>query len=320
MNSTTDRYTVWPSGRRTEGGTASPYNRATFATIADRLRTIVDSGGTLAPEVEAALAGWDNYTVTVPDDGVSELAAAVMAGGDPEGLAEWHGRAMSRHSSHRGEAGQRDAAVRNAVAAHIGPQLRATYLDTTAEDNVTAARRRFNSVAADYRTAADVVAPDVEPAEVVGQPAKVQKAWMALASLRSQLDAAHAALELAHAAASHDVTGPPAVCTLDSLNAADLRELRGAWITGDTRPGGKWWALIQAGAELHADAHTGRAVMREPRNTEQRQIPGPNGHGIIQPELDPEDPQQRAELERIDGLEAGALELPNVLTGPGTTD
>lgn len=316
MSTLTTAPTVWPAHDLTNaaGRPAAAFNRATLDHAAAQLHTLAEQGGTLGDEARTILTGWDAYTATTPDNGLSELAAAVIAGDDPEDLAEWHAVALSRHTPDKGQAGRAEAAVRNAVAAQVGPALRRAYLDTTAEDNVTDAAGDFNALAADYTRAAETADPGADPADIVAQPPKVQKAWMALQSLRSQLDAACSRLELAHAAAGHDVHGPAAVATVDSLNAANLHELRAAWIVGPTRPGGRWWALIQAGAELHAHPHTGRAVLREPRPAETIQVPGTLAGSIRQPELDPEDPDQRAQLEQHHRMDAGALALPNVVT------
>ncbi|UTX35269.1 hypothetical protein NNL26_03230 [Micrococcus luteus] len=286
-------------------------NHSTMRHAVTALRRVEADGGTLAQPVATILDTWDTLTTTAPDDGIGELAEAVLAGDDPDTLAELYGNALARVHVDNAARNVRTAGVLNKLAAQVGPHLRTAYLDTAAQDNVDTARARYNQAAKEFTTAS----PDMDPAEVLRHPAKVQKAWMSLPGLHAHLNDAAAALTRALNAAGHQLHGPTAVCTWDSLNAADsLTALHDAWATPAGRPGGTWWALIQAGATLHAEDHTGTAELRDPRPPRTAAVPGDNWTTLNAPTFDPETPQGRAELEALEKLAPGSLKLAHVQT------
>jgi len=142
--------------------------------------------------------------------------------------------------------------VTNTVATHLYPAMLEAY-GTVAVANYQDAAKAYNEAAGRLADALNKCDPDADTAEVLAQSKAAQSAWLSIDMLTAEVDQAARAVQfMARLAgvesAEDDAT---AISLLTDTTGAHRRRVWDGWSA--VGRGGKWRALIDAGAKLKAN-------------------------------------------------------------------
>ncbi|WP_280179881.1 hypothetical protein [Nocardia cyriacigeorgica] len=220
-----------------------------------RARLVAANGGTLSKKWLQIDANYDAYKYRQVSY-VHDLAQAVINGEPESRLNDLHTLAIatavgSQQGTHTWQvAGTAESLIDQQVKQQVTAALVQEYNKTSAE-NFKAVGAHLGLNLQQFRSLAEQIDPDADPASLVGKPMETQTAWMKAGDLVAEIEAGFNAFRAAAALEGRVLT------TLDQCvglicpttgTGAERRALWGAW--DSTGRSGRWGALIKAGIEV----------------------------------------------------------------------
>ncbi|WP_431939415.1 hypothetical protein [Nocardia grenadensis] len=219
-------------------------------------RLVAAHGGTLSKRWHEIDNNYDAYRYRQAS-WAHDLAQAVIEGKPESELNQMHALAMaaaigSQNGTYTGQVGgTAEAMINTHVRERVTAALVQEYNKTSA-DNFKAVGAHLGLNLQQFRSLAEQIDPDTDPAKLVGIPMEQQQAWLKAAEVVADIEAgfnafrAAAALEGRVLKASDSLLG--LVCPTTGTGA-DRRKLWDAWDSkGRT---GRFGALIKAGFEVN---------------------------------------------------------------------
>ncbi|RBO88777.1 hypothetical protein [Nocardia puris] len=226
-----------------------------YATHTDNARLVATNGGTLSKEWLAIDANYEAFRYRQVSF-VHDLTHAVINGEDEATLNQLHTLAIA--SAMGGQQGTDRYSVAGTAEALIDREVRQQVTNALVQEYAKTGAQNFKAVGArlldkitELKVLSDVVDIDADPSALVGQPMKIQQAWMQAGDIVNGIDKAFAAFQAAAALEGRVLTRNDQAIGLvcpTTGTGAERRELWDAW-DSDKRTG-RWGALIKAGIDL----------------------------------------------------------------------
>lgn len=246
---------------------------------------ILALGGTVPQEHHDLRARWIEF-LGVEMHGMERLRSAVIEGTGK--LEDAYRDAVTENAAD----GQMRVIIMQNIALAVIAAMRDQYA-TTAASNYATAADCYNATAKRLTDALAIVNPDAPESTMIGVPRKESDAYLSVPLVVLELDQHLDDLALAARLAGVYTINDETMRLPMAANVSDLHRRRvwEAWRTTTGR-GGRWHALVKAGATLKATATvTDLAPYREPEPVQVTQVRiGSNGiRGYKRVETDPED-------------------------------
>lgn len=245
------------------------------------VETITAAGGSTTTEYNRLVERWREFNQE--STARADLIDALTGKASMKEVRALHAEALVQSVG-----AQARADVRNRTADAVFTPIYAEYKKVAAA-NYETFRAQFNKLAQDFTKLCTTVDPDADPVTLMEASDAQRRAWAAAAVEYTRLDAMLPVLSLAAKHAGIPVTTNDALfgLTVDA-GKAHRRRAWEAWDNENNSRGGRWAALIKAGATLAAPALEDHKPYPRPEPLYWKQEVTNSG-GIRQFEVDPAD-------------------------------
>lgn len=244
------------------------------------VETITAAGGSTTTEYNRLVERWREFTQE--STARTDLIDAITGKASMKEVRALHTEALVRSVG-----AQALADVRNRTADAVFTPIYNEYKKVAAA-NYETFRAQFNKLAQDFTKLCKTVDPDADPVTLVEATDAQRKAWAAIAIEYTGLDAMLPILTLAAKHAGITITNNDSLFAL-TVNAgkAHRRRIWEAWDNEPNSRGGRWAALIKAGATIEAPALEEHKPYPRPGHPQFKHVRG--ALGTRQVSVDPAD-------------------------------